>query len=68
MAIYINRNRINRKVEILIIVLILNIYIFIYLDKEVTSIVYIAELVEILIGLKIAIRANIWKIIVFTNN
>jgi len=41
---------------------------FAYLGKETTSIVYAAELVGILIGLEIAIRANMRKIAVFTNN
>jgi acyl-[acyl carrier protein]--UDP-N-acetylglucosamine O-acyltransferase len=41
------------------IALTLNIYTFAYLGRETTNIVYTAELVGILIGLKIAIRANI---------
>jgi hypothetical protein len=50
------------------VALTLNIYTSTYLGRETTSIVYIAELVRILIGLEIAMRANIWKIAVFTNN
>ena len=52
----------------MVVVLTLNIYISAYLGREITSIVYIAKLVRILIGLKIAIRANIRKIAVFTDN
>lgn len=46
----------------------LNIHTSAYLGRETTSIVYAAELVGILMGLKIAIRANMRKIAVFTDN
>ena len=68
MAIYTNKSGINRKVGAAVIALTLNIYTFTYLGKEITSIIYIAKLVGILIRLEIAIRANMRKIAVFTDN
>ena len=68
MAFYTNKSGINRKVGAAVIALTLNIYTFTYLGKEITSIIYIAKLVGILIRLEIAIRANMRKIAVFTDN
>ena len=50
------------------VVLTLNMYTSAYLGRETTSIVYAAELVGILMGLEIAMRANMRKIAVFTDN
>jgi ribonuclease HI len=68
LAIYTDGSGINRKVGAAAVAPTLNMYTSAYLGRETTSTVYAAKLVGILMGLEIAMRANMRKIAVFTDN
>jgi hypothetical protein len=59
LAIYIDGSGINGKIGAAAVAPILNIYTSAYLGRETTSIVYATELVGILMGLEITMKANI---------
>jgi ribonuclease HI len=68
LAIYTDKNRINKKVGAAAVAPTTSIYTSAYLGKETTSTVYTAELVGILIGLSIAIYTKHPRAIIFTDN
>jgi hypothetical protein len=54
LIIYINNSNIYEKVEAAVVILIINIHSFVFLDKETAINIYTVKLLDILIKLNIA--------------